>query len=106
MFARLKVLLSAVPTYLAAAGVIVAILADEIGKLAPSGWQDNAVQILGVLAGIIAAATAIVRRVMPVAPNQRGLLVPPPKGDVGLALPELILVIACLAIVLIAIKVF
>lgn len=101
VLARLRVLLGAVPTYLAAAGVIVAILADEIGKLAPGGWQDNAVQILGVLAGIIAAATAIVRRVMPVAPNQRGLLVPPPKGDVGaVGLGVLFLVVAlvCFAI--------
>lgn len=80
LIARIGVLLHAAPTYLAAAGVIIAILADEVGKLAPSGWQDNAVQILGVLAGIVAAATAIVRRVTPVAPPERGLLVPPPKA--------------------------
>lgn len=80
LIARIGVLLRAAPTYLAAAGVIIAIIADEVGKLAPSGWQDNAIQILGVLAGIIAAATAIVRRVTPVAPADRGLIVPPPKA--------------------------
>lgn len=80
LIARIKVLFNAAPTYLAAAGVIIALLADEIGKLAPSGWQDNAVQILGVLAAIVASATAIVRRVTPVAPEQRGLIVPPPKA--------------------------
>lgn len=80
LIARIKVLLNAAPTYLAAAGVIIAIVADEVGKLAPSGWQDNAVQILGALAGVVAAATAIVRRVTPVAPADRGLIVPPPKA--------------------------
>lgn len=80
LIARIRVLLNAAPTYLAAAGVIIAVLADEVGKLAPTGWQDNAVQILGVLAGIVAAATAIVRRVTPVLPAERGLLVPPPKA--------------------------
>jgi hypothetical protein len=80
LFDRIGVLLRAAPTYLAAAGVIIAIVADEVGKLAPSGWQDNAIQILGVLAAIVASATAIVRRVSPVAPFERGLLVPPPKA--------------------------
>lgn len=85
LIARLKVLLGAAPTYLAAAGVIIALLSDELGKLAPSGWQDNAIQALGVLAGIIAAATAIVRRVTPVLnKSEIGLLVPPPKADVDL----------------------
>jgi|GEM_PF-4336205 len=73
--ARLAVLLKAAPTYLAAAGVIVALVADELGKLAPTGWQDNAVQICGALAAVIAAATAIVRRVTPVVDSDdHGLL--------------------------------
>lgn len=79
MFERLGVLLRAVPTYLSAAGIVVAILADEIGKMAPNGWQDNAIQILGAIAGVLGAATAIVRRVTPVLPHERGLLTPPPK---------------------------
>lgn len=102
LLARIKVLLKAAPTYLAAAGVLVAILADEIGKLAPSGWQDNAVQILGSLAGIIAAATAIVRRVTPVLPKQRGLLTGPPKDDLGyFTLGSLLRVFALVAFVVV-----
>lgn len=78
---RLRVLLSAAPTYLAVAGVIVAVVSQEVGKLLPSGWQDNAFQVSGWLTGAIGAATAIVRRVTPVLPHQRGLLTPPDKTD-------------------------
>lgn len=74
---RARVLLKAAPTYLVGAGAVVAIVADEVSKAVPNGWQDNVVQWGGAAAGIIAAATAIVRRVTPVLdPADHGLLPP------------------------------
>lgn len=72
--ARILVVLKAAPTYLVAAGAVVTIVADELAKALPNGWQDNAVQIGGAVAGVIAAATAIIRRVTPVVEAERGLL--------------------------------
>lgn len=74
MFARLKVILSEVTTYLVAAGAVVGIVADEVGQVLPAGWQDNAVQIGGAVVGVIGAAVAIIRRVTPVLPADRGIL--------------------------------
>lgn len=76
LVARVKVLLKAAPTYLVAAGAVVTIVADEVAKALPTGWQDNALQIGGAVVPVIAAATAIVRRVTPVVEHQRGLLPP------------------------------
>ena len=73
---RARVILTAAPTYLVAAGAVVAIVSDEISKVLPSGWQDNAAQITGAVLGVIGAATAIVRRGAPVLPHERGILPP------------------------------
>lgn len=73
---RARVILTAAPTYLVAAGAVVAVVADEVSKVLPTGWQDNAAQISGAILGIIGAATAIVRRVTPVLPHERGILPP------------------------------
>jgi len=72
--ARIRVLLGAAPTWIAAAGIISAAVIEEVAKLLPSGWQDNAAQIAGYSAAVIASATAIVRRVTPVFGIERGIL--------------------------------
>lgn len=74
LLARTRVLLTAAPTYLVAAYAVVSIVTEEISKVVPSGWQDNAVQIGGAIVGILGAALAIVRRVTPVLPAERGIL--------------------------------
>lgn len=74
LLARLSVIFTAAPTYLVAAGAVVAIVSDEVSKVLPSGWQDNALQIGGAIAGILAAAVSIIRRVTPVLPHERGIL--------------------------------
>lgn len=74
---RARVILKAAPTYLVAAGAVVSIVADEVAKVLPTGWQDNAAQIGGAVAGVIGAAVLIVRRVTPVLVAERGLLSPP-----------------------------
>lgn len=73
---RARVILTAAPTYLVAAGAVVSIVADEVSKVLPAGWQDNAAQLAGAAVGIIGAAVAIVRRVTPVLPHERGILPP------------------------------
>lgn len=76
LLSRVRVLLTAAPTWLAGAGVVVAVVSEEVAKNLPSGWEDNALQIGGIAAGILGSALAIVRRVTPVFGAERGLLKP------------------------------
>ena len=78
LLARARVILTAAPTYLVAAAAVVTIVADEAAKVLPTGWQDNAAQIAGAVLAVIGAAVAIVRRVTPVLPAERGIL---PAGE-------------------------
>lgn len=73
---RIKVVLTAAPTWLTGAGIAVAVVSEEVAKNLPAGWQDNALQIGGIALGIIASATQIVRKVTPVFGDQVGLLPP------------------------------
>lgn len=75
---RIRVLLTAAPTYLAGAAVVVAAVSDEVAKAVPDGWQDNVVAIGAPVLAALAAVTAIVRRVTPVFGAARGLL---PTGE-------------------------
>lgn len=76
-FRKVRVIFTAAPTYLAAAGTTIAIVAFEASKVLPSGWQDNAAQISGIAVGILGAAVTIIRRVTPVIfPADRGILPP------------------------------
>lgn len=77
VLARIRVFLKSAPTYLVAAGAVLTIVADEIAKAVPAGWQDNVVRIGGTAAAIIGAAVTIIRRVTPVLPEERGMLAPP-----------------------------
>ena len=74
LVAKLKVILKAAPTWIITAALIVPIVADEVGKVVPAGWQDNVVSISGRVLAILGAAAAIIRRVTPVAKDQRGIL--------------------------------
>ena len=75
-FARVRVVLKAAPTYLVLVSATATIVTDEVAKVLPSGWQDNALQIGGVIVSVLGAAVAIVRRVTPVLDSQKGLLGP------------------------------
>lgn len=75
---RVRVLLTAAPTYLAGAAVVVSAFNDEIGSAFPGVADEVAAIAAPALAGI-AAAIAIVRRVTPVAVQERGLL--PLEGE-------------------------
>lgn len=79
--ARVRVLLGAAPTWLTTAAVVVSAFNDEIGEAFPGAADEVAAVAAPVLAAI-GAAIAIVRRVTPVAKDQRGLLPSAPSdGD-------------------------
>lgn len=73
---RAKVVLKALPTYLALVATVIGVLLDEIVPLLP----DNiAVQVTAVAATVlvwIAAVIKTISRLTPVDPHERGLLPP------------------------------
>lgn len=76
---KIRVVLTALPTYLALATLVLTVIADEIIPLLP----DNvAVQIAGYIAVALAWIAAIVRtisRLTPAPVEDRGLLPPPTR---------------------------
>lgn len=76
LLARLRVLLTAAPTWIVAASTIVVALSEEIGRAFPA-VSDELGAIAAVVLAALAAAHQIVRRVSPVLKIERGLL---PKG--------------------------
>lgn len=74
MLARIKVLLKAAPARIIALAGTAVVAIEEGAKYLPTGWQDNAVQIGGIIAALLLAAQQIVRRVTPVDKSERGLL--------------------------------
>ena len=74
IWAGIKVILKAAPTWITTATVLVTTFSDEIVTLLPpevqEQWQPLAVKILAVLAG----ASLIIRRVSPVLKWERGIL--------------------------------
>lgn len=71
--ARVRVVLTAAPTYLLTASTVVVVLRDEIAGLFPAAAEDVSRWSVTVLA-VLAAAVRIIRRVAPVLPAERGLL--------------------------------
>lgn len=78
--ARLRVLLTAAPTWITTAMAVVVLLRDNIATLFPSAAEDVSRWSVTVLA-VLAGALAIVRRVAPVLKAERGLL--PAGGTPG-----------------------
>lgn len=72
---RALVVLGAVNTYLIAAGMGLTIAAQEIGDVAPEGWQAAAAWLLRGVAWV-GTAVAVIRRVTEVAKAEQGLLPP------------------------------
>jgi hypothetical protein len=73
MIARLKVILTAAPTYLTSAAAIVTIFASEIAEIIP-GQAEGITEGAVVVVGVLTVAINIIRRVTPVLPSERGLL--------------------------------
>lgn len=84
---RIRVVLSAAVTYLTVAAVVIGIFAEEIGNV--FNLPDSVSNIVVGVLGAIGVAIAIIRRVTPVLPSQRGILPPPaPVRDRGSATLE------------------
>lgn len=80
VLARIRVVLTAAPTYLTALAVILTIFADEITELLPEGPAGQLSDWVVIVTGWLTAAVNIIRRVTPVIPDERGLL---EKGGIG-----------------------
>lgn len=78
LIARIRVLLTAAPTWITAFSTIVVAFSDEISAAFPASNEEVARWSLIVLAALTAAGN-IVRRVTPVLAGERGLL---PAGGV------------------------
>jgi len=81
--ARIKVLLTAAVTWLIVASTIVTIMSEEIAAVLPDGAATTVGAVALKIVSIIGAAVAIIRRVTPVLPEERGLLpkAPEVEGD-------------------------
>lgn len=77
ILARVKVVVTAAPTYLVGAAAVVTAFSEEIAKILPAGAGEAVARVALVVLSAIAAAIAIIRRVTPVLAIQRGLL---PQG--------------------------
>lgn len=85
--ARLRVILTALPTHLVALSTAIVWLAPVIAKALP----DNAELVTSVALRVVAALAAaitIIRRVTPVAPDQVGLLLQPPPASPVVAIDK------------------
>lgn len=80
LLAKLRVILTAAVTWLVVLGTIVASVMQIVAQHAPEGWE-NALKILGVIAGIVVSATTIIRRVTEVLPEERGILPVEPPAE-------------------------
>jgi small neutral amino acid transporter SnatA (MarC family) len=74
--ARTKVVLSAAVTWLVVAAAVLAIIAEELAKVLPDGPGQAVARVLGIALMAIGCAIAIIRRVTPVLPDERGILPP------------------------------
>jgi hypothetical protein len=83
LLARVRVVLTAAPTYLTAAATAIALAREEIAATFPTAAEPIARWAVPVAAALLCAAR-IIRRVTPVLPEERGLL--PAGGSPGDAL--------------------
>lgn len=74
---RVHVFLNSVVSWLTLAIVVLTAFSSQIGELFPEGGEDIAAWVVRVLAWL-SGAVLIIRRVSPVAADQRGMLPPPP----------------------------
>lgn len=72
--ARIKVVLTAAVTWLIVASTIITIMSEEIAAVLPDGAATTVGAVALKIVSIISAAVAIIRRVTPVLPEERGLL--------------------------------
>jgi hypothetical protein len=82
LLAKVRVILKAWPTWAAAFTAVLGVVAAEVIPLLPEQVGVRVAGWVAVALSVIAAATAVVRRVTPVLPAERGVLPPPPPPSV------------------------
>jgi hypothetical protein len=70
---RVRVVLYAAPLYLIGASTVITVASEEVSKQFP-GVAGPITHYSAVVLGALAAVVAVIRRVSPVAPADRGLL--------------------------------
>lgn len=71
--AKAKVVLTAAVTWLIALEAALIVLSDELAKAIPVPWADRVTAWVLIAIGVIGTAIAIIRRVTPVLPDERGI---------------------------------
>jgi hypothetical protein len=74
---KVRVVLTAAPTWITAAATLVTIFSEEIGGLLPAGAAESLASAGAIVLAWLGAAINIIRRVTPVLPEERGIL---PQG--------------------------
>lgn len=77
--ARVKVVLAAAVTWIVVASTVVTLASDEIAKVLPAGDAETVGAVAAKIVAVLGAVVAIIRRVEPVLPAERGIL--PTTGD-------------------------
>ena len=72
--ARIRVVLNAAPTWIAAVSTILVIVADEVAAVLPAGQAEVVGAAVVRIVAWLGAAVAIIRRVRPVLDDEKGLL--------------------------------
>lgn len=113
LIARVRVVITALPTYLVAIAFVVGVVRDEVAKALPdhpvTEWLTWAA---GIVLGVLGVAVVIIRRVTPVIAAQRGLLPPPDGapviaeaniGDRGATTTEIALLVCAVCLVILVV---
>lgn len=74
--ARARVVLRSAPTWLVFAALVAQVVTEEVSKVVPAGAVAQVVAIGGHVVSWLGAAVAIIRRVTPALPADRGILPP------------------------------
>ena len=74
LWSRIVVILKAAPTYLVLASTVLTVIADELAKILPTPWADRITAAVITVTAVFASIVAIIRRVTPVLPEERGIL--------------------------------
>lgn len=72
--ARLKVIATALPTWLAAFALAAPVVAQQATELLPDEWGRKVATVVLTAAGVATFAVQTIRRLTPVAPAERGVL--------------------------------
>lgn len=72
--ARVKVVLAAAVTWIVVASTVVTLASDEIAKVLPAGDAETVGAVATKIVTVLLTVVAIIRRVQPVLPAERGIL--------------------------------